>query len=90
MNFIIWAILGGIIGWVVSIAIEVDDQRATMLNIAVGIVGATLGGELISPLIDGGAIEPDNINLSALMDSIVGAEILLAVVNFVRRPSGSG
>lgn len=85
MNFIIWLIVGGVIGWLASIVMKTDGQQGIFLNVIVGIVGAMLGGWFISPLVGVGTINQDNFSLPALVVSFVGAAILLAVVNLVRR-----
>ena len=85
MNFIIWLIVGGVIGWLASLLMKTDGQQGIFLNVIVGIVGAMLGGWLISPLVGVGTINQDNFSLPALVVSFVGAAILLAVVNLVRR-----
>ena len=87
MNFIIWLIVGGVIGWLASIVMKTDGQQGIILNVVVGIVGALLGGWLISPLVGAGTINQDNFSLSALLVSFVGAAILLAIVNLFRRGS---
>lgn len=85
MNFIIWLIVGGIIGWLASLMMRTDGQQGIFLNVVVGIVGALLGGWLISPLIGVGTINQDNFSLPALLVSFLGAAILLAIVNLFRR-----
>ena len=87
MNFIIWLIIGGLIGWVASIVMKTDGQQGLLLNIVVGIVGAFLGGWLISPLVGVGTINQDNFSIGGLVVSFLGAVILLAIVNLVRRGS---
>ncbi len=87
MNFIIWLVIGGVIGWLASIVMKTDGQQGIFLNVIVGIVGAMLGGWLISPLVGVGTINQDNFSLPAMLVSFVGAAILLAVVNLVRRGS---
>ena len=87
MNFIIWLIVGGVIGWLASIVMKTDGQQGMFLNVVVGIVGAMLGGWLISPMVGVGTINQDNFSLPALLVSFVGAVILLAIVNLVRRRS---
>lgn len=87
MNFIIWLIVGGVIGWLASIVMKTDGQQGIILNVVVGIVGAMLGGWLISPLVGAGTINQDNFSLPALMVSFAGAAILLAIVNLFRRGS---
>ncbi len=51
MNFIIWLVVGGLIGWIASKIMRTDAQQGVFLNIVVGIVGSMLGGWLISPLV---------------------------------------
>ena len=87
MNFIIWLIVGGLIGWLSSIVMKTNGQQGMFLNVVVGIVGAMLGGWIISPLVGVGTINQDNFSMPALLVSFVGAVILLAIVNFIRRPS---
>lgn len=85
MNILIWLIVGGIIGWLASILMKTDGQQGIVLNVIVGIVGAMLGGWLISPLLGVGTINQDSFSLPALLVSFLGASILLAIVNLVRR-----
>ena len=85
MNFIIWLVVGGLIGWVASMIMKTDAQQGIVLNVIVGIVGAFLGGWLISPLVGVPTINQDAFSLGALLVSLVGAIILLAIVNFFRR-----
>jgi uncharacterized membrane protein YeaQ/YmgE (transglycosylase-associated protein family) len=85
MNFIIWLIVGGVIGWLASIVMKTDGQQGVLLNVIVGIVGAMLAGWFISPLLGIGTINQSNFSLPALFVSFVGAAILLAIVNLVRR-----
>lgn len=84
MNFIIWLIVGGLIGWVASMIMKTDAQQGVVLNVIVGIVGAFVGGWLISPLVGVPTINQDAFNIGALMVSLVGAVILLAIVNIFR------
>jgi uncharacterized membrane protein YeaQ/YmgE (transglycosylase-associated protein family) len=85
MNFLIWIVVGGIIGWLASMVMRTDAQQGIFLNVIVGIVGAMLGGWLIAPLLGQGTINSNDFSLGGLAVSFVGALILLAVVNLVRR-----
>ncbi len=87
MNFIIWLIIGGLIGWVASIMMKTNGQQGVLLNVVVGIVGAFLGGWLISPLVGVGTINQNNFSVAGMAVSFVGAVILLAIVNLFRRGS---
>jgi uncharacterized membrane protein YeaQ/YmgE (transglycosylase-associated protein family) len=85
MNIIIWLIVGGLIGWLASLVMRTDAQQGIVLNVVVGIVGALLGGFLLSPLVGSGTINQDNFSLPALLVSFGGAIILLFIVNMFRR-----
>ena len=85
MNFIFWLIVGGLIGWVASKIMGTDAQQGIILNVVVGIVGAFLGGFLIAPLIGGGNINQGDFSIMGLLISLVGAIILLAIVNLFRK-----
>ncbi len=87
MNIIIWLIVGGLIGWIASKIMNTDAQQGIGLNIVVGIVGALLAGWLITPLVGGGTINQGDFSLSGLIISLLGAIVLLAIVNLFRRGS---
>jgi uncharacterized membrane protein YeaQ/YmgE (transglycosylase-associated protein family) len=85
INFLVWLIVGGIIGWLASMVMHTNAQQGIVLNIIVGIVGAFVAGYLLTPLLGIGTINQNNFSLPALLVSLVGAIILLAVVNLFRR-----
>jgi uncharacterized membrane protein YeaQ/YmgE (transglycosylase-associated protein family) len=85
MNFILWIIVGGILGWLASIVMKNNDQMGILLNVVVGIVGAFLGGLLLAPLFGTGTINQSDFSVGSLLVSFLGAIILLAIVNFFRR-----
>ncbi len=85
MSFIVWLIVGGLIGWVASLIMGTDAQQGLLLNIIVGIVGAFLGGFLIAPLLGTGNINAGDFSIMSLITSLIGAVILLAIVNMFRR-----
>lgn len=87
MNLIILLVVGGVIGWVASLIMRTDAQQGLFLNVVVGIVGALLAGFLITPLIGGASITDGPINITTILISLLGAIVLLGVVNLFRRGS---
>jgi uncharacterized membrane protein YeaQ/YmgE (transglycosylase-associated protein family) len=85
MNFILWIIIGGILGWIASIIMRTNAQQGLFLNIVVGIIGALVAGFVLTPLFGIGTINQNNFSLPALLVSLLGAIILLAIVNLFRR-----
>ncbi|HYH44279.1 MAG TPA: GlsB/YeaQ/YmgE family stress response membrane protein [Thermoanaerobaculia bacterium] len=85
MGIILWIIVGGIIGWIASIIMRTNAQQGVLLNIIVGIVGALLAGFLLAPLFGTGTINANDFSLPSLLISLLGAVVLLAIVNLFRR-----
>ena len=85
MGIIIWLIVGGIIGWLASMIMKRDGQQGIILNIVVGIVGSFLGGFLIAPMLGSGNVNSGDFSVMGLLASLIGAIILLAIVNLFTR-----
>ena len=85
MTILYIIIVGGVLGWLASMLMRTDAQQGIVLNIVVGIVGAVLAGLIISPLVGAPPITAGAFSLEALVVSLVGAIILLAIVNLFRR-----
>lgn len=79
-NILGWLILGGLAGWIASIITGRNDRMGCLTNIAAGLVGAIVGGWLFS-FFGGG--EATGLNLISLVISVVGAVVVLAIVNLI-------
>jgi len=85
MNIIIWLVVGGLVGWVASKVMNTDGQQGILMNVVVGIVGALIGGWVLSPIVGASTINQGNFSISGLFVSLVGAIVLLAIVKLVRQ-----
>lgn len=85
INLIVWLVIGGVIGWLASLIMRTDGQQGILLNVVVGIVGAAIGGWVLSPLLGVGTINQGAFSIGGLLVSLLGAIVLLAIVNLVRR-----
>jgi uncharacterized membrane protein YeaQ/YmgE (transglycosylase-associated protein family) len=85
INLIVWLIVGGVLGWIASIVMRTDAQQGTFLNIVVGIVGAGVAGFLISPMLGVPTINDNAFSVASLIVSLLGAVVLLAIINLFRR-----
>jgi uncharacterized membrane protein YeaQ/YmgE (transglycosylase-associated protein family) len=85
MHFILWLIIGGILGWIASLMMHTDAQQGLCLNVVVGIIGAMVAGLLLPPLLGIDTINQNTLRLPALLVSLLGSVILLAIVNLWRR-----
>jgi uncharacterized membrane protein YeaQ/YmgE (transglycosylase-associated protein family) len=80
MQIIIWIVFGGIIGWVASLIMKTDAQQGIMLNVIVGVVGAVLGGWIMS-FFGQGSI--NTFSLYGFLVALLGAVVLLAIARAV-------
>ncbi|QXL85291.1 GlsB/YeaQ/YmgE family stress response membrane protein [Comamonas sp. NLF-1-9] len=88
MNFFIWLLVGGLMGWVASLVMRTNVRQGPFLDIAAGVVGAMLGGWLVTPLLGPqSSINEGVYNQMSVFVSLIGAIVLIALVNLVRRRS---
>ena len=85
MGFLVWLVVGGLVGWVASLIMKTDGSQGIILNVVVGIVGAFLAAFFISPLVGIPTINDNTLSIGSLLVSLVGAVILIALVKMVRR-----
>lgn len=84
MGLLVWAIVGGVVGWVASLIMKTDGQQGIILNVVVGIAGAFLAGFLLSPMLGIGTIN-SALSVGTFAVSVLGAVLLLAIVKIVQR-----
>ncbi len=81
IGILIWLVIGGVVGWLAGIIMR--DNNGVLVNVVVGIVGAFIGGLIIN----GGSINNAPLSIASFGVSLLGAVILLAIVNLIRRGS---
>ena len=84
MNIIVWLVVGGLIGWVASIFMGTNGRQGIIANVVVGILGAVVGGWLLSNVFESSTINQGNFSMAGLLVSFLGAVILLALAKVVR------
>ena len=88
INFLLWIIVGALIGWVASSIMKTNSRQGLIADILVGIVGAFVGGYFLSPLFKVGTINQGNFSIPSLLVSLGGAVILLAISKLFRNLVG--
>ena len=84
MGIIGWLIIGALAGWIASMLTGNNEKMGAWANIAVGIIGGFLGGLIMNLL---GGVGITGFNLWSLLVAIIGAVILLWIVNAIKRKS---
>ena len=82
MGIILWIVFGGLVGWIASLIMKTNAQQGIFLNIVVGIVGAVIGGWLMSFFGESGV---GGFNLYSFLVALLGAIILIGIVKLLRR-----
>ena len=88
INFIIWIIAGALVGWVASLIMKTNNRQGLIADIIIGILGAFVGGFILSPLFNVSTINEGNFSIPALLVSLGGAVILLVIYKLIRRNIG--
>ena len=82
MGFILWIVFGALVGWIASMIMGTNAEQGALLNIVVGIIGAVLGGWIMSFFGQGGV---QGFNLYSFVVALIGSCVLIGLVKLVRR-----
>lgn len=82
MGIILWIVFGGLVGWVASMIMKTDGEQGIVLNVIVGVVGAVVGGWLMSVVGESGV---QGFNIYSFLVALLGACALIAIVKAIRR-----
>lgn len=80
MGILLWIIFGAIVGWLASLVMGTNE--GLILDIVLGIVGALLGGWIMSLFGQGGVT---GFNLYSFLVALLGAVVLIVIVKAIRR-----
>jgi uncharacterized membrane protein YeaQ/YmgE (transglycosylase-associated protein family) len=80
MGIILWIVFGGLVGWVASIVMATGG--GIIWDVGVGIVGALIGGFIMSAFGGAGVVGFD---LYSFVVALLGACVLIWVVRVARR-----
>lgn len=84
MDFVIWLVMGGLVGWLASIIMGTNGRQSIALKMVIGIVSAVIGGVVVGPLLDTGSIN-EGFSVMSLIVSLIGAVLLLFALGLLRR-----
>lgn len=86
VEILLFILFGALVGWIASIITGRNAQQGAIGNIIVGILGAFLGGLLVRAF---GGEGVTGFNLTSFLVALLGAVVLLFVVNMFRRGSSN-
>ena len=83
MGLLAWIIFGALAGWIASMIAGTNRQQGCLTDIIVGVVGAFIGGWLMSTLT--GRPNIIDFNLPSLLVAVLGSVVLLVILKVLRR-----
>jgi uncharacterized membrane protein YeaQ/YmgE (transglycosylase-associated protein family) len=83
VNILIYLLVAAVIGWIATMIMH--DNSNLLINIIVAVVGGFIAGYFLTPLFKISPIGVGAISIPAMLVTLLGAIILLAVVNLIRR-----
>jgi uncharacterized membrane protein YeaQ/YmgE (transglycosylase-associated protein family) len=89
MTIIGWIVLGAIGGWIGGLLVKGDEGLGVIGHIVLGIVGAALAGWLVTLITKEDPMD-GVFDISSLLTAIVGAVVLVIVVNMIQGRSRTG
>lgn len=82
MGIILWVVFGALVGWVASKIMNTDAEQGALMNIIVGIVGAVIGGWIMSFF---GQRSVTGFDIYSFLVALLGAVVLTAIFRAIRR-----
>jgi uncharacterized membrane protein YeaQ/YmgE (transglycosylase-associated protein family) len=82
MGILSWIVVGALAGWIASMIMGKNDQMGAVANIGVGIAGAIIAGFILKLFGVGGI---NGLNLYSIMMAILGAVLLLWVIDKIKK-----
>lgn len=82
MGILLWIIFGGIVGWIASLIMNTDSQQGIIMNVIVGVIGAMIGGWIMSSL---GETPVNGFNLYSFLVALLGSVVLITIIGALRR-----
>lgn len=78
MEFILYLIMGGVIGWLAGVLLSKDIPGGIIGNIIAGVIGSWLGGELL------GHFGPTIFNIS-IVPALIGAVLFVFLLSLMHK-----
>ena len=88
MNFAVWVIAGGVLGWASYAIFHANNTRGVKVSITIGAAGALLGGFFLPPLLGAITMTPHDFSLYSLVAALASAAASLALADMFSNPFG--
>ncbi|MXP40441.1 hypothetical protein GRI75_02120 [Altererythrobacter soli] len=85
MSVLLMIVVGAVLGWVMTVILQIQGSRGALTNIAGGVAGALLAGLLLGPLLGRAALWAGEYRLGSLLLPLLGAAVLVVALNLLHK-----
>lgn len=85
VNIFAWMIIGSTMGWLANSVMRISGDHGLLLNMVVGMLGASGGAWYLTPLLGAAPIDPNAFSIPAMLVAFLGAALLMTIVGVLRR-----
>ena len=88
-NIMLWALAGGIAGWIGYVFMKFNRERGLMISLLIGMVGGYVGGSVLAPMFGAGVtVSPSDFNPFPLFIAFASAAGCLTISNMISKRFG--
>lgn len=84
LNIVAWLVIGAVAGLIAAFVTRRETLLGYLTDIVIGLIGGFIGGFILSGIKVSVAAELVGINLVSALIALIGAVILLAILEFFR------
>lgn len=88
MNIALYALAGGVAGWLAFMVIGYNAQRGLIVSLVMGALGASVGGHVIAPAIVSSAAAQTDVGMPAMIIALAAAATCLFIGDQVQKRLG--
>ena len=83
MNFAMWILAGGVVGWIGSKVLKVNEYGGMIIPVTIGVLGGLFGGNVLAPMLGAATETPNDFSLFSLVVALACAAGCLAIGNLI-------
>jgi uncharacterized membrane protein YeaQ/YmgE (transglycosylase-associated protein family) len=83
MNIAMWALAGGVLGWMGFAILNANRDRGLVISIIIGVLGGFFGGNVLAPMLGAVTDTPNDFSMFSLVIAMTSAAACLAIGNLV-------